>query len=178
MNRMTAHARTTDEQFAQYNAGPNPLGLFVPCLGGRQGGYVEIEQILAGQPHGPVVYFARIGRNIKIGTTQNLRSRMRQLYLDLDDILAVVPGGELVEGAYHQRFSGSQVEAEGRTELFRLSFWLWLFLARCRCSWAEALTALGVGAAIEVGAWSPVLALLACASILLAFFVRPGWDWR
>jgi len=89
---------------------------------------VELGRILGGKTHAPVVYFARVGDNVKIGTTTNLKCRMQSLYLSLEDVLVVVPGGKDAEAAYHKRFAESRVQDEGRRELFRCSGHLQLFL--------------------------------------------------
>ena len=83
-------------------------------------GVVELSRILAGQPHTPVVYFARMGEYVKIGTSTNLRKRMSSLYIPMEDVLAVVPGGKEVEDAYHERFAASWVKDDSRKEHFRL----------------------------------------------------------
>ena len=57
-------------------------------------GRIELGRILAGENHAPVVYFARIADKVKIGTTTNLKQRMRSFYLDLSDVLVVVPGDQ------------------------------------------------------------------------------------
>ena len=99
---------------------------------GQKGAHVtakiELGRILAGQQHAPVVYFARVGGYVKIGTTINLKGRMRSLYLSLEDVLAVVPGGKDVEAAYHERFAESRIQEEGRRELFRIDGQLRSFL--------------------------------------------------
>jgi hypothetical protein len=93
---------------------------------------VELYRLLAGEQHAPVVYFARIGDNVKIGTTTNLKSRMRSFYLSLDDVLAIVPGGEDVEDTYHERFAWSRIRDDDRRELFRLDAQLSAFLGLTR----------------------------------------------
>jgi hypothetical protein len=89
---------------------------------------VELGRILAGKTHAPVVYFARVGDNVKIGTTTNLKGRMQSLYLSLEDVLVVIPGGKDVESAYHQQFAESRIQGPGRRELFRRDGQLRLFL--------------------------------------------------
>jgi len=81
---------------------------------------IPLSRILTGQRHTPVVYFARIGSNVKIGTTVNLRTRMRNLYVPLENVLAVVPGGKDEEDAYHERFEASRIHDDPRRELFRI----------------------------------------------------------
>lgn len=97
-------------------------------------GTVELSRILAGKPHAPVVYFARMGEYVKIGTSTNLKARMQGLYIPLTDVLAVVPGGKEVEDAYHKRFAANQVTDDFRKELFRLDWRLRFFLGLARGS--------------------------------------------
>jgi hypothetical protein len=98
-------------------------------------GRIELGRILAGETHAPVVYFARIGDRVKIGTTTNLKRRIRSSYLDMSDVLVVVPGGKDVEAAYHKRFGSSRVaDEDGRQELFRIDHRLTFFLGLWRDS--------------------------------------------
>jgi len=174
------------EFYPPYLAFPDPLTLFIPRLGFRRcHRYPHVEQILAGQRHPPVVYFAQAGRNIKIGTTANLQKRMRDLYLDLDDVLAVVPGGRGVEHRYHERFRRSHIQADDRTEVFRLDFWLRLYLARCRWTWRELAIGVATGYAVLIwalpfayGVIPLLLGALGSVMVLGYYFTRPGWDWR
>lgn len=53
-------------------------------------------------PTGPVVYYFRRGRLIKIGTTVALKRRMTELMPD--EVLAIEPGGEDVERSRHRQF--------------------------------------------------------------------------
>jgi hypothetical protein len=177
-----AGATDGDTSLAPYIYPPRePLGLFIPRLTlSRRHRYVDVEKILAGEPHGPVVYFARVGRNVKIGTTGNLRARMRNLYLSLDDVLAVVPGSKEIEDLYHQRFSSARFE--DRPELFRPNLRLRLFLARCQCSCPEAGAAFGAAFAVALS-FTPyllgvTLGALVLTAIMLVLFARPGWRWR
>jgi hypothetical protein len=91
---------------------------------------IELGRLLRGEHHGPVVYFARLSADrVKIGTTTNLRKRMRSFYLDLSDVLLVVPGGQKVEHAYHEHFRECKVDDPFRDELFELNGRLRWFLA-------------------------------------------------
>jgi T5orf172 domain len=96
--------------------------------GGPNFGIIELHRILAGQSHAPVVYFARVGEYIKIGTTTNLKSRMRSIYVPLEDVLALIPGGREVERVYHEKFAVSRVADDSRRELFRVDWRLRSFL--------------------------------------------------
>jgi hypothetical protein len=89
---------------------------------------IPLSRMLTGRPHPPVVYFARIGNIVKIGTTTNLTSRMRSMYVSLENVLAVVPGGREEESAYHKRFKASRVEDTHGRELFHLDPQLRRFL--------------------------------------------------
>lgn len=93
---------------------------------------VPLARILAGQRHVPVVYFAQMApaqgsEIVKIGTSMNLRSRMRDLYVPLENVLAIVPGDREVETGYHRLFAEYQVSYRQR-ELFRLEGRLKRFL--------------------------------------------------
>jgi hypothetical protein len=139
---------------------------------------VNVDRLLAAKSHDPVVYFVRVGRHVKIGTSTNLRGRMQSLYLGLDDVLAVVPGGKDLEGAYHRHFAASRIERDGRVELFGLNLRLRCFLARRRLALTEAACSFGVGSAVAVA--SGVFLLGAAVSVvgMGACFMRPGWEWR
>lgn len=50
-----------------------------------------------------VVYYIRRGRYVKIGTTTNLRARLRDLMPD--EVLAVEPGSYLLESQLHAQFA-------------------------------------------------------------------------
>lgn len=78
---------------------------------------IALALILTGQKHPPVVYFARMTGGVKIGWTTNLARRMSALYVRMDDVLAVVPGGPDVEDYFHQRFAKYRVPGTQR-ELF------------------------------------------------------------
>jgi hypothetical protein len=93
---------------------------------------VELGSIFAGRMHAPVVYFVLVGANVKIGTSTNLRGRMQALYLRMEDVLVVIPGGRDVEAAYHKQFAVYRIPGPGRRELFRIDGKLRLFLAPWR----------------------------------------------
>lgn len=70
---------------------------------------------------GEVVYYLRLGDQVKIGTTTNLPRRMASLYVDHDPeaLLATESGGRAVEAERHGQFAAERVYAN--RELFRLS---------------------------------------------------------
>jgi len=80
----------------------------------------ELGRMLAGEKHPAVVYFVWCGGAVKIGTTTQLRSRIRSLYLRLSDVILIVPGGHAVERAYHERLRDHRIDEPGRRELFAL----------------------------------------------------------
>lgn len=67
--------------------------------------------------HDPLVYFVRNGSLVKIGTTVNLKKRMRKLSMSMANVLRTEPGGQEVERSFHQRFADYR---EGNREWFRL----------------------------------------------------------
>lgn len=70
-----------------------------------------------GDAPGGVVYYIRRGDYVKIGTTTNLRTRMRDLMPD--EVLAVEPGSYKREGQLHQRFA--HIRLHPTCEYFRLT---------------------------------------------------------
>ncbi|WP_328336758.1 GIY-YIG nuclease family protein [Streptomyces violaceus] len=56
-----------------------------------------------GSAEHPVVYYVLRGKYVKIGTTANLRERMRDLMPDA--VLAVEPGGRVLERRLHGHFA-------------------------------------------------------------------------
>lgn len=64
-----------------------------------------------------VVYYVRRGSFVKIGTTTNLRTRMRDLMPD--EVLAVEPGSYTRERTLHRRFASVRIAPE--CEYFRLT---------------------------------------------------------
>jgi hypothetical protein len=65
-----------------------------------------------------VVYYMKIGPHIKIGTTKNLRERIKALRCDPIDLLATEPGGREVEAERHRQFADDRL---GRREDFKPS---------------------------------------------------------
>lgn len=79
----------------------------------RETGYRPLN--IPDGPHADVVYFILNGNRVKIGTTTNLRNRVRALSLPSGNVIAVVPGGRSKEAELHAAFSHWRV---GRTEWF------------------------------------------------------------
>lgn len=84
----------------------------------------SVASVLGG-PHRPVVYIVKNGDRVKIGTSQNLRTRMQHLSLRPHDVLCVLDGGRPLERAMHRRFFKDRV---GSTEWFELGEDLSLFI--------------------------------------------------
>jgi Meiotically up-regulated gene 113 len=82
---------------------------------------IELGRILTGRLHEPVVYFVRFGTDtVKIGTSTRLLNRVNSLYLRMADVFLVLPGGEAVERAFHERFAAHRIQESNRRELFSL----------------------------------------------------------
>lgn len=82
-----------------------------------------------------VVYYVRVGEQIKIGTTQQILSRR---FTDLPpgrQLLAVEPGGEQVEKARHTQFALERVAVN--REWFTPSARLWIHIADLREKYGE-----------------------------------------
>lgn len=83
----------------------------------------EAERLAAVQPEmygdaeHPVVYYILRGKYVKIGTTMNLRERMRDLMPD--EVLAVEPGGRALERRLHDHFA--RIRYSRDREYFKLT---------------------------------------------------------
>ncbi|MFE5482994.1 GIY-YIG nuclease family protein [Streptomyces sp. NPDC056527] len=65
--------------------------------------------------HDPLVYFIRNGNRIKIGTTTELKRRIRTLALRPENVVLLVSGGQPLERAFHKQFADLRI---GTTEWF------------------------------------------------------------
>jgi hypothetical protein len=70
-----------------------------------------------GDAPGAVVYYIRRGKYVKIGTTTNLKQRMRDLMPD--EVLAVEPGGRALERRLHSHFA--RIRYSRDREYFKLT---------------------------------------------------------
>lgn len=66
--------------------------------------------------HAPLIYFLRNGNRIKIGTTTDLKRRIRNLALRPEHVVLLEPGGRDKEREFHNRFAKYR---DGNTEWFR-----------------------------------------------------------
>lgn len=64
----------------------------------------------------PVVYYVLMYPHVKIGTTTLFPRRMKELYVQPTDYLAVEPGGRNIETSRHQQFASYRIKG---TELFQ-----------------------------------------------------------
>lgn len=144
----------------------------------------EIKRLAEeGGRHEPVVYFARAGRHVKIGTTTNLRNRMTGLYWGLEDIFAIVPGDRHLEAAYHERFAHCRIKDDGRAELFYLTWNLRVFLSRRRVDFWDVMNSYVAGtialwSCVWIGPRAFIVALLTFLAGLGFQFMRPGWNYE
>jgi hypothetical protein len=65
--------------------------------------------------HAPLVYFIRNGNRMKIGTTTELKRRIRTLALRPENVAFLVDGGQRRKHEYHKQFADLRV---GNTEWF------------------------------------------------------------
>lgn len=65
--------------------------------------------------HQPLVYFLRNGNRIKIGTTTELKRRIRTLALRPENVVLLLDGGQQLERELHRKFTGLRI---GDTEWF------------------------------------------------------------
>lgn len=106
---------------------PKPIKEVTPTqpagpVGGR---LLDLATVLSGT-HAPVVYFVSNGDRIKIGTSTNLRARIKRLCLRVADIALVLHGGQVYERQLHDRFGDYRI---GDTEWFELAGDLASFVA-------------------------------------------------
>lgn len=106
---------------------PKPIKEMAPTqpagpVGGR---LLDLATVLSGT-HAPVVYFVSNGDRIKIGTSTNLRARIKRLCLRVADIALVLHGGQAYERQLHDRFGDYRI---GDTEWFELAGELATFVA-------------------------------------------------
>lgn len=74
-----------------------------------------IKWTIPGGKHAPLVYFIRNGNRMKIGTTTELKRRIRTLALRPENVALLVAGDQRREREYHKQFADLRV---GRTEWF------------------------------------------------------------
>lgn len=70
---------------------------------------------LPARKHAPIVYFIRNGNRLKIGTSTEVKRRIRTLALRAENVVLLLDGGRLLERDLHQKFADLRV---GNTEWF------------------------------------------------------------
>ena len=65
--------------------------------------------------HAPLVYFIRNGNRLKIGTTTELKRRIRTLALRAENVVLLMDGGQPLERNLHKQFADLRI---GNTEWF------------------------------------------------------------
>lgn len=76
--------------------------------------------------HGPIVYFLGNGGRVKIGTSQNVASRISTLCLRFEDLLCAFHGAHDIERRFHSLFAPYRV---GSSEWFEIKGELAAFIA-------------------------------------------------
>ncbi|MFJ2848313.1 GIY-YIG nuclease family protein [Streptomyces rubiginosohelvolus] len=74
------------------------------------GNSFRADRVPADSRHNPVVYYVRRGALIKIGTTTDLRRRMREILPE--ELLALEPGSIGIENDRHRQFSALRVPGQ------------------------------------------------------------------
>jgi hypothetical protein len=71
--------------------------------------------VVPSRKHSPLVYFIRNGNRLKIGTSTELKRRIRTLALRAENVVLLVNGGQDIERAFHRQFADLRI---GNTEWF------------------------------------------------------------
>lgn len=113
--RSVQDARNMRIRQAQLNAAMGSLGLTASATATVEPPREYVWDIPKGK-HGPLVYFLALGDRVKIGTTTELRRRIRTLALRPEHVALLLDGGADVEKSFHARFGSLR---EGTTEWFK-----------------------------------------------------------
>lgn len=69
-----------------------------------------------------VVYYIRLAEDaIKIGTTTDIKRRVRDMYRRPEDVIVTEPGDARLEAVRHKQFAADKIDWPGSREVFRLS---------------------------------------------------------
>lgn len=69
-----------------------------------------------------VVYYIRLAEDaIKIGTTTDIKRRVRDMYRRPEDVIVTEPGDARLESVRHKQFAADKIDWPGSREVFRLS---------------------------------------------------------
>lgn len=122
-------AREAEQAAALYDASEKErrrerLGAIVASLGYQIADTQPASQEPPSEPvrweiparkHQPLVYFIRNGNRIKIGTTTELKRRIRTLALRPENVALLLPGGRPLERELHRQFADFRI---GNSEWF------------------------------------------------------------
>lgn len=86
-----------------------------PTQGSAPADEPAIQWTIPQGKHAPLVYFIRNGNRMKIGTTTELKRRIRTLALRQENVTLLVNGDRRREREYHKQFGALRI---GRTEWF------------------------------------------------------------
>jgi hypothetical protein len=111
-------ASEREQRRARLTAIVESLGYALTDTPAQAGGHTETPTVQWSIPagkHAPLVYFIRNGNRMKIGTTTELKRRIRTLALRPENVALLVDGGQRQEREFHKQFADLRV---GRTEWF------------------------------------------------------------
>lgn len=86
-----------------------------PTQSGKPADAPAVKWTIPTGKHAPRVYFIRNGNRIKIGTTTELKRRIRTLALRPENVVLLFDGGQSAERAFHKQFAEHRI---GNTEWF------------------------------------------------------------
>lgn len=89
---------------------------------------IELNRIMAGESHHPLVYFLLVGDRVKIGTSTNLRNRVSAMSMSMKDVVLIIPGGADVERELHRKYAKHRIHPQ--REWFNVRGGLYCLLAR------------------------------------------------
>lgn len=75
----------------------------------------DVRWAVPARKHAPLVYFIRNGNRLKIGTTTELKRRIRTLALRAENVVLLLDGGKPLESSLHKQFADLRI---GNTEWF------------------------------------------------------------
>lgn len=86
-----------------------------PASTGKPADAPAIKWTIPAGKHAPLVYFIRNGNRMKIGTTTELKRRIRTLALRAENVALLVDGDQRREREYHKQFAAHRI---GNSEWF------------------------------------------------------------
>lgn len=86
-----------------------------PATAPQQADTDSVRWTLPNGKHAPIVYFIRNGNRLKIGTSTEVKRRIRTLALRAENVALLLDGGRLLERDLHKQFADLRI---GNTEWF------------------------------------------------------------